>query len=487
MSDAAELHAPSPVLTGRTKPINQPPGGKAYGGALNLSWLPVAENWNPRVKQLDHQTDWAAAWRELVALANTQMDFVRTVRLDRSLQRLFAANPPTNLATKPVRLALLGSSTLTHLTPGLRVAALRRGIWLSTYECGYGQYLQELSDAGSSLHAFKPNAVLFTFDAHHLMRGIDASLTEAQAEAAISQILAQMRECWRLAQDAFRCPILQQTVLPVFPTLLGNNEHRLPGSRSRAIAALNSALRGLAQTNAVDLLAIDTRIAQDGLAYWHDHALWHRAKQEISPVATALYGDLVMRLLAARQGRSYKCLVLDLDNTLWGGVIGDDGLEGIVCGQGSAAGEAFVAFQSYARELAKRGVILAVCSKNDEANAFAPFDQHPEMLLKRTDISFFVANWQDKASNIRAIAQRLNIGIDTLVFVDDNPFERNLIGRSCQWLRCRSWERTRRFSQHASLTQDISKRLRLLTRIASALNYTKLMPRAMHCRRKRPI
>src|SRR5262249_8529157 len=149
--------------------------------------------------------------------------------------------------------------------------------------------------------------------------------------------------------------------------------------------------------------------------------------QEVSPVATPLYGDLVLRLLAARQGRSSKCLVLDLDNTLWGGVIGDDGLEGIVLGQGSASGEAFVAFQAYAREQAKRGVILAVCSKNDEANAVSPFDQHPDMLLKRADISCFVANWQDKATNIRSIAQRLNIGLDSLVFVDDNPFERNLV------------------------------------------------------------
>jgi FkbH-like protein len=119
--------------------------------------------------------------------------------------------------------------------------------------------------------------------------------------------------------------------------------------------------------------------------------------------------------------------VLDLDNTVWGGVVGDDGLEGIVIGQGSAAGEAFVAFQEFARELSRRGVILAVCSKNDEANALEPFEEHPEMVLKRADISCFVANWSDKASNIRQIAQEINIGIDSLVFIDDNPFERNLV------------------------------------------------------------
>jgi FkbH-like protein len=118
---------------------------------------------------------------------------------------------------------------------------------------------------------------------------------------------------------------------------------------------------------------------------------------------------------------------MDLDNTLWGGVIGDDGLEGITLGQGSPLGEAYVAFQEYARELSRRGVILAVCSKNDEANAVEPFEKHPDMVLKRGDIASFVANWSNKADNIRAIAQELNIGLDSLVFIDDNPFERNLV------------------------------------------------------------
>ncbi len=179
----------------------------------------------------------------------------------------------------------------------------------------------------------------------------------------------------------------------------------------------------------VELLALDDRVARDGLAAWHNPTFWHHAKQEVTPAAAPMYGDLVGRLLAAGQGRSAKCLVLDLDNTLWGGVVGDDGLEGIVIGQGSASGEAYLAFQEYCRELARRGVILAVCSKNDEANALEPFERHPEMALKRADIACFVANWSDKAANLRQVAAELNIGLDSLVFVDDNPFERNLIRR----------------------------------------------------------
>jgi FkbH-like protein len=395
--------------------------------ALDLHWLPSAEAWPERIKKVDKLDDRSAAWTELVALANTRMDFIRTGRLDRALQKMFADAPPPGLATKPVRLAVLGSSTVTHLHPALRVAALRRGIWLKTYECDYGQYVQELTDPESALHNFKPTAVLFVLDAYHVMRGVDAAASEPQSRAALNEIFAHFKECWRLAKAAFKCTIIQQTILPIFPSLLGNNEHRLPGSRQRVTMEVNMALRHLADEAGIELLSLDSRVIEDGLHCWHDPVLWHRAKQEVTPAATPLYGDLVGRLLAAKQGRSSKCLVLDLDNTLWGGVIGDDGLEGIVLGQGSAAGEAFVAFQTYARDLAKRGIILAVCSKNDEANALSPFEQHPDMLLKRADIACFVANWQDKAQNIRSIAAQLNIGLDSLVFVDDNPFERNLV------------------------------------------------------------
>ena len=175
------------------------------------------------------------------------------------------------------------------------------------------------------------------------------------------------------------------------------------------------------------LLAVDERVARFGLSVWHDPAVWHHAKQEIGGAAAPAFGEMVGNLLAAFRGRSRKALVLDLDNTLWGGVIGDDGLEGIEIGQGSASGEAFAALQAHAKRLAGRGVILAVCSKNDEVNALSPFEKHPEMVLRRDDIASFVANWDDKATNLRRIAHALNIGLDSLVFLDDNPFERNLV------------------------------------------------------------
>jgi FkbH-like protein len=386
---------------------------------VQLHWLPnPTASWRSDVASLiidsdddDHR------WERLVALSNQRIDYAQTVRLDKVLQDLFKSSPPAGLATKPVKLAVLASSTAAHLIPGIRIGALRRNMWVQIYECAYGQYLQELSDVESSLWQFRPNVVLLSLDARHLLGGNDASVTAA---------LHLITDCWRKAQR-LGCTVIQQTVLPVLPPLLGNNEHKLKESPQWNLQQLNFKLRELAGEYGVHLLAIDQHAAIDGLREWHDFALWNRSKQEIHPSAAAVYGDLVGRMLAAEQGRSYKCLVLDLDNTLWGGVIGDDGLAGIVLGQGHAVGEAFVAFQRYARDLSQRGVILAVCSKNDETNALAPFTDHPEMLLKRDQIACFVANWTDKASNLRTIAQTLNIGIDSLVFIDDNPLERSLI------------------------------------------------------------
>jgi FkbH-like protein len=390
----------------------------------DLHWLPTIPDWRQRLRALP--TDPGTAWENAVALANARLNFVLTNALDETIRRILPAGPET-LPTKKIRLAILGSSTLTHLLPGIRAAGLRRGIWIDTYENEYGQYLQELSETDSPLHEFKPTAILIALDAYHLTAGVTAGMDAETAEAALTEKLDGIREVWRLARDAFRCPIIQQAVLPVHLPTLGNNEHRLPGSRAWFVTRLNTAVRAMAEQDGVDILAVDDRAARDGIAKWHDTALWHRSKQEVSPTASPLYGDLVGRWLAAKQGRSFKCLVLDLDNTVWGGVIGDDGMEGIALGQGSPLGEAYTAFQEYARELSRRGVILAVCSKNDEANALEPFEKHPDMVLKRADIASFVANWQNKADNIRAIAEELNIGLDALCFIDDNPFERNLV------------------------------------------------------------
>ncbi|MDE3177606.1 MAG: HAD family hydrolase [Pseudomonadota bacterium] len=390
--------------------------------APELMWLPEPEDGRARLAELARGGSFAQA----MELVHARLDFVRSQALDQIVRRRWPTRP-AEFAGTAYRLALLSSCTTAHLAAALRIAALRADIWLDVYEGDYGQFRQELEAPGSGLHAFQPDGVLFAFDAPHLCAGVSASCSPAEAAAALESLREDLTGLWRKARAALGCSVLQQTALPSAPALLGSNEHRLPGSRAAFVARFNFALREWADAEGVDLVAVDAAAARDGLDAWRDPMLWHRAKQDIHPAAAPMYGELVARILAAKAGKSRKCLVLDLDNTLWGGVIGDDGLDGIELGQGSALGEGFLAVQDYARQLGERGIILAVCSKNDEANALEPFEKHPDMALRRKDIACFVANWDDKADNIRLIAQRLNIGLDSLVFLDDNPFERNRV------------------------------------------------------------
>ncbi len=173
--------------------------------------------------------------------------------------------------------------------------------------------------------------------------------------------------------------------------------------------------------NDVDFLA-----ASVGRTQWFDARMWNMAKTPCRLEHLPLLAQSLLDTVFAASGMFTKCVVLDLDNTLWGGVIGDDGLEGIALGEFDE-GEAFVAFQTFIRELKRRGIILAVVSKNEHANAVLPFREHPHMVLKEEDISVFVANWDNKADNIRLVQKTLNIGFDSLVFLDDNPFERNIV------------------------------------------------------------
>ncbi|MEO7030704.1 MAG: HAD-IIIC family phosphatase [Acidobacteriaceae bacterium] len=379
-------------------------------------WLPAEPDIDARFAALKEMRDVGAAsnaWREVEALARMRLDFTQTGRLDRVAQRL---PDPSRLAS--VRVSLLTSCTAQHLLPSLRIAGLRRGLRLEIYINAYGQYFQELLDVNSALHRFRPEVCCLVLDARHLV-----DLAQDGCDTALDR----MSTCWRLCREHFSASVVQQTALPVFEAVIGSNEHRLAGSPAARSQQVNERIRDAADEAGVALLDANALAAMYGIDALHDPALWHLAKQEIHPAAAPVWGDHLARAVAALRGRSAKCLVLDLDNTLWGGIVGDDGVDGLQLGQGHAMGEAYLEFQRYCLALKGRGIALAVCSKNDEANARAPFREHPAMLLRERDIACFVANWQDKATNLRTIARALNLGLDALVFVDDNPAERALV------------------------------------------------------------
>jgi FkbH-like protein len=349
------------------------------------------------------------------------LGFVETLQLDRVLGSAPAAAVDGYV---PVRLALLSSSTIDHLVPAIRVGGLRRGMLLSVFAGAYGQYRQELLDPASRLADFRPDVVLLSMTARQAIAGVPLQAGEEQAEQALHGVVSGLRDLWRAARERFGATVMQQSFLDVFEPIFGSHDRLMPAAPARLVNRLNDLLAAAARQDGALLLDVAQASARDGIDAWYDVARWLQGKMEIAPHAALRYGELVARLLAAQRGRSRKCLVLDLDNTLWGGVVGDVGVFGLVLGEGSARGEAHLALQRYAKALKERGVILAVCSKNDPAIAERAFAEHPEMLLKRSDIAAFVANWGDKAENIRAIASQLNIGLDSLVFVDDNPAER---------------------------------------------------------------
>ena len=179
---------------------------------------------------------------------------------------------------------------------------------------------------------------------------------------------------------------------------------------------------------AIILFDLDHVASVWGRRRWEDARYWFHSRHAFALDATGTVAHAAARLIAGTRGLAKKCLVLDLDNTLWGGVIGDDGLAGIELGHGEA-GEAFVALQRYVKALKDRGVILAVCSKNDHETAASVFRDHPDSVLRLEDFAVFTANWRNKADNIREIAATLNIGLDSLVFADDNPMERDIVRR----------------------------------------------------------
>jgi FkbH-like protein len=392
-----------------------------------LHWLPVPSNVDTAFAVLKATADPAARLQQIVALAGHQLDFVQTGKLDRYLERTLAELPEPGMPV--LRVAWLGSSTLDHLLPSARIAALRRGLILQQYLAPYGQYRQELLDRGSELARFKPHVVLLCLDHEHLadaMGGAMLGATAGDVEAGVQAQVADLRRLWRTAGE-LGATVVHQTIPNLAPVLFGSFDRALPGAPAAMLDRLDRALRDAAAEDRVLVLDLGGWSARLGHDAWFDRVRWLQAKQLVAPPAAPLYGELVARQLGALRGRSRKCLVLDLDNTVWGGVVGDDGVERLVLGYGSAAGEGYAAFQRYARSLRAGGVVLAVCSKNDHAVAEAAFRDHSEMVLKLDDIASFIANWTDKATNLRRIAEALNLGLDALVFFDDNPAERALV------------------------------------------------------------
>ena len=339
------------------------------------------------------------------------------------LKKNCARTPETPDGT---RFALLGDCATQLLATAIRGYALEMNLPLRVFEADYDQIDAQLMDAVSEFYAFNPETVLLYHCTEKLYERFVRTQLDARgafAEAEIEKIRAE----WARIHHGTKADVLFFAFLPMDDGVFGSYALREGSAFPYQLLKLNFLLAEAArEAGNVRLIDLEPIRAHMGCDAFHDPKLYAIAKMPISTQALSAVASRVVDAILARKGRFHKCAIVDLDNTLWGGVIGDDGLEGIQIGE-LGQGHAFTEFQTWLKELKNRGVMLAVCSKNDEANAKEPFLRHPEMVLKLDDFSAFVANWEDKASNIRRIQKELNIGLDSMVFFDDNPFERNLV------------------------------------------------------------
>ena len=361
---------------------------------------------------------------EARALASTRLNANQLTSLSRALKRLPQESRALAPLT-PVSLALIGDGSHELISDALIGTAPRYGLMLTMIDVPFNSGELMALDPSSLLHRARPDVLLFNFTYRAFLQGTAAEDAGA-SNPPVEHGLGRFRAMVDSVTSSWRPSVVVQTIPPPSTAIFGSFDRLWPATAAATIHALNEGLIDLARSPRV-LLDAATVAHNVGLDAWHDYTQWHSYKLPFAQRFAALYADHVVRTLAAMRGVSRKCLVLDLDNTLWGGVIGDDGIDGIRLGQGLADGEAFLEVQRVARQLRQRGIVLAVSSKNTDAVARQAFREHPDMILSESDITVFQANWDDKPRNLEAIAKALDIGVDALVLLDDNPAERELV------------------------------------------------------------
>lgn len=388
-----------------------------------LGWLPQPPvDFKQRCRSLTEEP--GEMGRELRGLSTHALDLNQLIRLAGAIGRL-GDQTRAGKSLTPFKLGVLGNGTLDMIVPALIASAPRHGILLECVTVEYGTYVQAALSPRSAINAAGCDAVLIALDyrALPLKPGVvDATAAQANVAEAI-EFLTTLTGGIKRHSGA---PCILQTLAPPVETLFGSLDRQIPGTARALVEAFNRALPACLTSG--DMVLDIAHLAETvGLADWHSPAQWNLAKLPFSDFYVPLYAEHVTRLLGAMRGKSRRCLILDLDNTLWGGVVGDDGLAGIAISEGDAVGEAYRSVQQFALALRERGIVLAVSSKNDDAVARRVFKEHPEMLIRETHIAVFQANWNDKAANIKAISDELSLGLDAMVFLDDNPAERGLV------------------------------------------------------------
>lgn len=325
-----------------------------------------------------------------------------------------------------LKVALVGDTATQFLATAIKGMGVERGFNINLFEAEYNQVERQFMDPTSDLYEFDADLIVVfqsthKLGEHHSLLPVDQQTTLADDRLNFVASICENSTLTLKKIICFNYPEIEDTVF-------GSYANKVTSSFSYQVRKLNYELMNLSQQYPnlfiCDIAGLQNKLGRDVMFASN---VYTSTEMVLSIDALPYVASRVMDIVCAIKGQFKKCLILDLDNTLWGGVIGDDGLEGIQLGHGLGIGKAFTEFQMWVKKLKQRGIIICIASKNNEETAKEPFEKHPDMVLKLDDIAVFQANWETKVDNIRTIQSILNIGFDSMVFLDDNPFERNMV------------------------------------------------------------
>lgn len=327
---------------------------------------------------------------------------------------------------KTIKVAILGDTATQLLTQAIKGLGYDYGIHLQIWEADFNQIERQVYDFSSELYVCNPEIVIVFQASHKLLEKYDTLHPDQHLDFASNE-LAAIDQMYSNLTNTLDAKVIFYNYTEIDDSIFGNYANKTESSFLYQLRKLNYNIMALAtkKTNLylVDISSIQNQVGK--LNFFQPH-IYINTEMVLSLDVLPRIAAKTISVINALHGKTKKCVILDLDNTTWGGVIGDDGLEHIQLGS-LGIGKAFSAFQYWIKKLKNRGIIIAVCSKNTAAVAKKPFENHPDMILRLEDIAVFRANWENKADNIREIQSILNISFDAMVFLDDNPFERNMV------------------------------------------------------------
>lgn len=331
-----------------------------------------------------------------------------------------------NLNLPSVKVTLVGDTATQLLATAIKGMGIERGYNINLFEAEYNQVERQFMDLSSELYNFDADMIVVFQSTHKLGEHYSQLSVEQQVTLADDRLGFISSICEN--QCLLNKKIIYFNYPEIEDTVFGSYANKVISSFTYQVRKLNYGLMNLSQQYPnffiCDIAGLQNKLGRDQMFA----ANVYTSTEMVLSIETLPYvASRVMDIVCAIKGQFKKCLVLDLDNTMWGGVIGDDGIEGIQLGHGLGIGKAFTEFQMWVKKLRQRGIIICVASKNNEEIAKEPFEKHPDMVLKLEDVAVFQANWETKVDNIRTIQKILNIGFDSMVFLDDNPFERNMV------------------------------------------------------------